>query len=233
MLRDAVKDYLDHDPHFEWRGQSVTRIENLSDIVFALALGMLVAASSPPQTMGELNGFLLSIIPVTAAFAILLSIWNDHFVFFRRYGLADGRIVLINSCLLFAVLFVAYPLRFAFDSLFVFVLMTMGNPDWAVAREIDYEASGMIMAYFTVGFAVLQGLLAMMYAHALSKREALALSDMEIRLTRLSRTASVIVAGVSLAVGAIAYFTDLNGFAGVFMFSIWPLTWLAAKRLKV
>lgn len=233
MLRDAVKDHLDHDPHFEWRGQTVTRIENLSDIVFALALGMLVAASDPPQTMTGLHAFLLGIVPVTAAFAMLLSIWNDHFVFFRRYGLADGRIVLINSCLLFVVLYVAYPLRFAFDSLFFYVLMVAGYPDWITAREIDYEASGVIMAYFTVGYAVLQILLSMMYAHALSMREALSMSDIEVRLTRFSQAGALISASVSIAVGLIAYFTPLNGFAGALMVLIWPLIALARRRLNV
>ena len=84
-MRETIARHLDHDPHFEWRGQSVSRIENLSDIVFALALGMLLLTGAPPQTFSELVHFLISIIPVTASFVILVLIWNAHFVFFRRY----------------------------------------------------------------------------------------------------------------------------------------------------
>lgn len=128
-IRESLTAHLDHDPLFVWRGQTVTRIENLSDIVFALALGMLVSSSSAPQTFSDLQQFLISIIPVTAAFAVLLSIWNRHFVFFRRYGLADGRVIFLNACMLFVVLFLAYPLRFAFDSFFAYVLAMLGNFD--------------------------------------------------------------------------------------------------------
>ena len=93
-MRDTVAKHLDHDPDFEWRGQTVTRIENLSDIVFALALGMLLLTGTPPQTFAQLIQFLISIIPVAAGFFILFTIWNAHFVFFRRYGLADNQIVM-------------------------------------------------------------------------------------------------------------------------------------------
>lgn len=121
-MRSEIAKHLDHDPHFEWRGQNVTRIENLSDIVFALALGMLLLTGAPPQTFSELVHFLISIIPVTASFVILVMIWNAHFVFFRRYALADNTIVLINSGLLLMVLFTAYPLRFIFDSFFWYMV---------------------------------------------------------------------------------------------------------------
>ena len=38
MIRGEIARHLDHDPHFQWRGESVTRIENLSDIVLILAV---------------------------------------------------------------------------------------------------------------------------------------------------------------------------------------------------
>ena len=112
MLRETIAQRLDHDPLFKWRGDHVTRIENLSDIVFALALGMLVSATSPPTNFSELGAHLLNIIPVAAGFGLLLNLWNAHFVYFRRYGLADGQTIFLNACLLLVVLFLAYPLRF-------------------------------------------------------------------------------------------------------------------------
>jgi hypothetical protein len=59
----------------------------------------------------------VSIIPIAAGFAMLVSIWNDHFLFFRRYALADGVIITLNTALLLLILYIAYPLRFVFDSL--------------------------------------------------------------------------------------------------------------------
>lgn len=117
MIREQIIQSRDHDPHFAWRTTEVLRIENLSDIVFALALGILVSAGSTIRTFSDLTGYLISIIPIAAGFAMLVSIWNDHFLFFRRYALADGRIIVLNTALLL-ILYIAYPLRFVFDSLF-------------------------------------------------------------------------------------------------------------------
>ncbi len=49
MLRKAIGKQLDHDPNFRWRGKAVTRIENLSDIAFAVALGMIISGVDAPR----------------------------------------------------------------------------------------------------------------------------------------------------------------------------------------
>ena len=185
MIRSIAAEHLDHDPHFRWRGDQVTRIENLSDIVFALALGMMASASAPPTTLDALNGHLLGIAPFAFGFAVLLLIWNEHFIFFRRYNLADGRIVFLNACLLLLVLFIAYPLRFIFDALFGFLLGLGG--DWSRMADLgvkNTQEAAKITVYFTGGFACLRGVMALMYAHALSRRDVLELNAAEIALTR-------------------------------------------------
>ena len=65
MIRDSLKDFkgLDHDPNFRWRGTNVTRIENLSDIIFALALGMLISGVDAPRDIIGLRAFLWNIFP--------------------------------------------------------------------------------------------------------------------------------------------------------------------------
>lgn len=217
MIRGAISKGLDHDPNFRWRGEAVTRIENLSDIVFALAFGMLISAASPPQTMSDLSGFLFSIIPVTAAFAVLIGIWNHHFTFFRRYGVADKHIIFLNSILLFVVLYLAYPLRFAFDSLFAAITGLSGDASQFQRMEMTFEDSGIILAYFGVGFAIIHALFALMHRHVIKKRELLSLSDYEFVITQQSvftHWGNVLVA---LGMAYFAYFTSLNGWAGCLM----------------
>ncbi len=214
MIRSNISKGLDHDPNFRWRGEAVTRIENLSDIVFAIAFGMLISAASPPQTMTDLSRFLFSIIPVTAAFAVLIGIWNHHFTFFRRYGVADKPIIFFNAILLFVVLYLAYPLRFAFDSLFAMILGVSGNMSQINRMELTFSDSGIIIAYFGVGFAIVHALYALMYRHVIKKRELLSLSDYEFTITKrsvLTHWGTVIIA---LFAAAMAYFTPLNGLAG-------------------
>lgn len=233
MLRETAKTHLDHDPHFLWRGQSVTRIENLSDIVFALALGMLVSSSSAPETFPDLQRFLISIIPVTAGFAMLLLFWNSHFVFFRRFGLADGKIVFLNSALLFVVLYLAYPLRFAFDSFFAFVIMILGDTTYVDAMRVTYSDSGVIMAYFSAGYAAYSVLLGAMYAHAQSKADALDLTVEERVITRQSTYSFFFSGLLATVIGASAWLTPLNGFAGFFYWIAGPGAWLISSLIKL
>ena len=222
-MRETVAKHLDHDPEFEWRGQNVTRIENLSDIVFALALGMLLLTGTPPQTFSELITFLLGIIPVTAGFAILLLIWNQHFVFFRRYGLADNTVVFLNSALLLVVLFLAYPLRFIFDSLFGFILASMtGDFTSLLANEMDYRNSSIGVGIFGGGYAVLFTIVSLLYSHALKKADMLGLDEDERILTKRSIWIQRSEVVVSMLVCVCALFTPMGAFAGGIMFLNWP-----------
>ncbi len=230
MVRSAIRQAVDQDPVFTWRGRDVTRIENLSDIVFAIALGMLVSASAPPADFEGLNAHLASVVPITAGFLVMLSIWNRHFIFFRRYGLADQTIVFWNAILLLVVLFIAYPVRFCFDTLFAF-LVGLATDDWSrmAAMDFTFERAGTIMVYFLLGFAGLGGIFAAMYRHALNRADLLDLSPAERALTR--QTFWVEIAVIVIAVGAAgaAAFSPAGPFAGASLFLIWPASFLVER----
>lgn len=218
MLRDNLMGQLDHDPDFRWRGESVTRIENLSDIVFAIALGMLVSASSPPLTFTDLLQHLWQIVPVVAGFSILVLIWNSHFMFFRRYGVADGWIIFLNACLLLVVLFIAYPLRFIFDGLFGYLLGAIAD-DWTRMAQtgMGFQQSAFTVGLFAVGYAITFLIIALMYAHALRKREVLQLNEAETALTQRSVwhfSSSVILASI---VAGLSFFTPLGPMAAALL----------------
>lgn len=220
MLRGEIAKGLDHDPNFRWRGEAVTRIENLSDIVFALALGMIISAAVVPQSYDDLKQYLISIIPATAAFGVLVQIWHPHFTFFRRYGVADKNIIILNAILLFVVLYLAYPLRFAFDAFFAFILTFAENSSRAETMQLNFGRSGNILGFFGLGFMVVQLIYYLMHRHALSKHEWLNLSDTEIKITQQSIFYHSRLALLSSLMAGLAYFTVLNGFAGfILMFS--------------
>lgn len=233
-MRETLAKHLDHDPHFEWRGQNVTRLENLSDIVFALALGMLLLTDAPPANFDELIEFLINIVPVTAAFAILFMIWNAHFTFFRRYGLADTPIVVINSILLLLVLFVAYPLRFIFDSLFGYVIFQFTEDATRLMEtNMDFRNSARGVAIFNAGYSVIILLTSLMYQHALRKSDMLGLSENEQKLTNRTmwtyRGEMIIAALTALT----AVTTPLGPFAGGLLFLNWPNAVFWEKRFKL
>lgn len=233
MLRGEIAKGLDHDPNFRWRGESVTRIENLSDIVFALALSMIISAAVIPQSYDELQFYLISIIPATASFAVLVQIWHPHFTFFRRYGVADKKVIILNAILLFVVLYLAYPLRFAFDAFFAYVLLFINDTARAELMMLNFERSGNILGFYGVGFMVVHFIYFLMYRHALSKHELLSLSDTEMTITRQSIYYHGRVAILSIVMASLAYFTSLNGFAGFILLLTTVIAMMARRKFSV
>ena len=55
---------------FEWRGGNPTRVEALTDMVFAFALTLLVVSNSPPNSFAELIDLLWGFPGFAVAFAI-------------------------------------------------------------------------------------------------------------------------------------------------------------------
>lgn len=233
-MRETIAKHLDHDPEFEWRGQNVTRIENLSDIVFALALGMLLLTGTPPQTYSELIAFLIDIVPVTAGFAILVMIWNVHFVFFRRYAIADNYVVVLNCALLLMVLFIAYPLRFIFDGLFGYVVGSIsGDFSMLDTNEMGFRNSGRSVAIFAGGYAIIFFLLSLLYRHALRCADVIGLSDAETQLTKRSVWYYRMDVVIGLLVLVLAWFSPLGPFAGGLMIISWPVAIYTRRVFKM
>ncbi|MEQ9505474.1 MAG: TMEM175 family protein [Hyphomonas sp.] len=233
-MRATLANQLDHDPNFRWRGEAVTRIENLSDIVFALALGMLVSASAPPTDFSSLKAHFLTIFPVAAGFALLVAIWNSHFTFFRRYGVADTWIIILNAALLLVILFFAYPLRLIFDSLLAFMLGIGG--DWSRMGSLGlatYADAGVLMGYYCIGYGLVYVIIQSMYAHALRRADDMGLSASERVMTRRSIWNYRAHVLLTVVVGVLAVWTPVGPMAGTFFGMMWPIAVLVEKRLKL
>lgn len=233
VIRDKVAQSLDHDPHFKWRGENVTRIENLSDIVFALSMGMLVLSSSVPTTFEELQSYLLTFIPAFLSFILLLQIWHAHFTFFRRFGVADAQIIFYNVILLFFVLYAAYPLKFAFEGFFYFLYGYFDNWEKASSMRLNFERSGYVLAYFCVGYAAINLCYYLMYRHALNKADILELSTSELTISRGSKNMFGLMTVLCVIVGFVCGLTPAHGFGGWLLALNWPLGMWIDKKYKV
>lgn len=221
MIRDNLKDFkgLDHDPDFRWRGQNVTRIENLSDIAFALALGMIISGAQAPQSFADLREFLFFLIPTAAAFAIMLQIWTMHYTFFRRYGVADRWIITLNAALIFVVLYLAYPLRFTFTALYTWIIgLSTGDYSRGVEMGMDSRTGALTICFFVSAFASCQFLMAAMYSHVLRKNALLNLNPHEMAKTRTTRAGLWWSTFVSLLVIPFALFTSAGPLAAFLLF---------------
>lgn len=219
--------------YFRWRGRDVTRLENLSDIVFALSLTLIVA-SAVPATFAELTALWREAIAVAASFALILLIWSKHHTFFRRYDLEDGFTVLINSIILFLIMIFAYPLKFL--ALFLVNFLTgffqTGTQIQSVMSLTDVPV---MLTIYATAYALVFGLFAALYAHALRHADTLDLSESEKIMTRLEVEQGVASVSVSALAIVLAFSlpAGLSTMAGAIYFVIGPImAWLNRRARK-
>ena len=215
---------------FRWRGVNPTRVEALTDMVFAFALTLLVVSSTPPNSFGELVDQLWGFPGFAAAFGILLLLWHAHYIFFRRYALEDGVTTALNAALLFLVLFFVYPLKYLATQLSVFLRsLAQGAPAPPMSLEDAQGSLVMLSAGYVAVFLMVTAL----YVRALGKADQLELTPRERQLTRLGYAQHGIQAFVSALVlaGAMLIPMPWSPFAGFLFFLIGPLTFIAGVTL--
>lgn len=168
--------------HFQWRSPEVSRVENLSDIVFALVL-TLAAANSVPASFSDLANLWRDGLSMAACFALLLTIWHTHHIFFRRYDLQDGWTVFLNSVLLFLILVFIYPLKFMAD--FVVTLFSRGfETEAEIQQVITVDQVAHLYLIFGVFYIAVQAVFGLLYIHALRNAGQIGLDARERAWTR-------------------------------------------------
>ncbi len=151
------------------RGREVTRLEALSDAVFGFAATLLVVSLEVPQTFPELMTSLDGFVAFAFSFTMLITIWVAHNGFFRRYGLQDAWTVVINSILLFVVLFYIYPLKFLSTALTGLFFGLGPGAEKPMLTSRDEMAS--LMLVYGLGFIAVFACFSLLYLRAARARE--------------------------------------------------------------
>lgn len=202
MIRDKIKNHLiGLNPEFRYRGEEQTRVEAFSDAVFALALTMLLISTKPTRDFNELLDFTTELVPFGLCLTAIITIWHEHFVFFLRYGFRNPRIVMMNSILLFIVLFYVYPLKFLATLLFyLFWYAVTGTTQVAlqVNKMMDGGNVATLMVIYGLGLAAISFMFCMMYRYALKRAGELDLNAIEIFETRVSLVKNILMGSIPL-----------------------------------
>jgi uncharacterized membrane protein len=191
MIREPLlKKKIGAEEHFQWRGHEVSRIEGLTDAVFAFGVTLLIVSLEVPKTYEELMTAIRGFPAFAACFAILMWIWWEQYKFFRRYGVEDPSTIALNLALLFVVLFYIYPLKFIFTAMFAGALGPQeGEPA---------EATRTLLLVFALGFMAVFVLLGAMYLNVLRLRKRLELNEMELFETRSAVVEYLLLIGIGV-----------------------------------
>lgn len=168
---------------FRLRGLEVTRLDTFVDAAFAFVLTLLVISFDEiPSNIPEMLAAIKRIPGFAASFAVLMWFWLQHRAWSRWYGLENYSTVLHSLTFIFVVLVYVYPLRMVFEGMFS--NLTGGFLSASYSIE-SYDDLRMIFVFYSGGFFAMSLLVSRLFVLAKRSAPALALNDVEMRLTNV------------------------------------------------
>ena len=230
MFRKYIsKKSLFGEKDFKWRGGEISRLESLVDGVFAISVTLLIVSRDVPQNFQDFVNVMWTFPGFIITFTFLFMIWYAHYLFHRRYGLEDFKTILLNSLLIFVILFYIYPLKFLAEVLIGDFLL--GN----VREEIiSFTNMRTIMLIYSSGVFMIWGIITMLYKHAYNHRDLLELNNFEKNTTKEYMLVYMILSAYGLLSVILAYFLPLHWspLAGWAYIGISPTIYIAMKIHK-
>ena len=234
MLRESLaKREAEVQNGFRLRGLGeVSRVEALSDGIFAIAITLLVVSLEVPRTFDELLLTMRGFVAFAITFAMLFHVWHTQYRFFRRYGLNDNFTIWLTALLLFVVLFYVYPLKFVWTFIVNALVLGLGttvetSPGHA-EQVVRGEQVPTMLAVYGAGFAAVFVIFALLYLHAYRRRAALGLNELESHDTASSCQENALMSLVGMVSIALALTRNPRymGLAGMSYWLIAPVLFL-------
>ena len=235
MIREAI--FKTPEKHysrsgFRLRGQDIKRIETFSDAVFAFAVTLLIVSLEVPRTFEELLISMRGFFAFAICFALLMFVWHEQHVYFRRYALDDKVSLLLNATLLFIILFYVYPLKFLFSLLFSDRIYGHEKNPFSITQEQVPQ----LMIIYGLGYIAIYTIFFLLYGHALGKKKQLELTPREVFDTRTKIYSQLILVGVGVGSVLLAILlpSDNMGPSGMFYFLNIPVFFIVhSHRAKI
>jgi uncharacterized membrane protein len=156
------------------KGINISRLEAFSDAVFALSATLLVVSLEAPHNFSELVNNVYGFLAFGLSFTMLIFIWTQHSLFFRKFQLNDPVTILLNSILLFVILFYVYPLKYITNGLVSGFITNNTTTLISTKEELQY-----LFVIYGVGFIAVFSSFLLLYKHALKRKTELQLSKID------------------------------------------------------
>ncbi|MCC6865305.1 MAG: DUF1211 domain-containing protein [Ignavibacteria bacterium] len=213
--------------HVRWRSREVMRIEAFSDAVFAFAVTLLIVSLEVPETFDELMHIMSGFLAFAVSFLLLMQIWYSQYIYFRRYGIEDTYTIVLNSIMLFFILFYVYPLKFLFR-----MMLTIGTVQIETDKPIiTLDQVPELMIIYGLGFASIYLILFLLYRYAVKKSAELELDEKEIFNTKTKMylySINTIIPLITI-VAALILPENLAGLSGYIYFMLGPVIYIYYK----
>ena len=230
---------------FRYRGLESSRLENLTDAVFAFAITLLVIASEVPKTYVELQASMYDFIGFIACILMLLALWSNHATYFLKYGLQDKRTKTLNFLFLFVLLFYIYPLKYLFSYIgsvqLVNMLRNFGftSDAYLIALEkarlaqLSVDDWADIMIRFGIGLLAMHSILFGFFQNAYQNRKLFKLNKLELFETKTSMIAFLMIMVICILSIAIVVIGGgyYSGYSGMIYLAI-PISLVLLKKIR-
>ncbi len=232
---------------FVARGRESSRLEQLSDCIFALAITMLLVSTSAPQTYSQLVSFVSDMLAFAICIVLVMWIWHGHYQFFLRFGLRNMRIIVLNTLLMIVVLFYVYPLKFLSSFLIKYsAILLKGylisdsffNELRDIRGIISWHQMPALLLIYNVGFISIFSIYIFMHREVLKNKLILGLDRTEEILTRSIvahytgiATIGIVSTGIAVA-GLLIGWSFAGMVGGIIYFLIGPVSYIIGKRYE-
>lgn len=191
-MRNDINKNRQHDPRINYRGTNASRLENLTDGVFGIAITLLIFNLANPNSFADLLTFTKTLPAFLISIGFLAMIWNEHLRFSEIYTLNDSRLTILNTLFIALVIFYVYPLRFLTLFLTNFFFQT------DIAVNIQSDQIPYLMIYYGFVVFALYFTLFLFYSRAAKLKEDLGFNEFEIIYTKGQKSRLIIMFTVPL-----------------------------------
>ena len=191
-MRNEFLKNRNHDPRINYRGVTASRLDNLTDAVFGIAITLLIFNLTNPNSFQDLLTFTKTLPAFLISISFIVLIWNEHLGFSEVYTLNDTKLTILNTIFIALVIFYVYPLRF----LTLFLTNFFFNTEIAVniqGNQVPY----LMIYYGFVAFA-LYFVLYLFYHRALKLKTELNFNAFEEFYTKSQKNRLLIMFVVPL-----------------------------------